>query len=147
MLGEQSISLPPSRPSVFVRHQKLIVGVVLLVLAVGYLITTSIQNTAVYYFTIPEVKARQLAPGEMVRVNGLVRAGTIEKFADGSGARFLMEDATDPSQTMAVTYKGLIPDTFVDGSEVVVEGKLSAAGAFDASTLLAKCPSKFEAET
>ncbi|GIW06744.1 MAG: cytochrome C biogenesis protein CcmE [Dehalococcoidia bacterium] len=165
MLGEQSITLPPARPSAFVRHQKLIVGVVLIALAIGYLITTSIQNTAVYYHTIPEIRARQLGPTEMVRVNGWVREGTIEKFADGSGARFLMYDANDPSQTMVVTYKGLLPDTFVDGSEVVVEGKLVAGGAagttgrapivlpngstsdlqFEASTLLAKCPSKFEA--
>jgi cytochrome c-type biogenesis protein CcmE len=162
MLGEQSIPLPPARPSAFVRHQKLIIGVVLIGLAIGYLIATSIQNTAVYYHTIPEIRARQLGPNEVVRVNGWVRPGTIEKFPDGSGARFLMYDAADPSQTMVVTYRGLLPDTFVDGSEVVVEGKLNSSGGtarapmtlasgatsdlqFEATTLLAKCPSKFEA--
>ena len=162
MLGEQPMLLPHARPSAFVRHQKLIIGVLLIGLAVGYLIATSIQNTAVYYHTIPEVRARQVGPNEIVRVNGWVRAGTIERFPDGSGARFLMYDAADPSQTMVVTYRGLLPDTFVDGSEVVVEGKVFSSGAngraplvlasgvtsdlqFEATTLLAKCPSKFEA--
>jgi cytochrome c-type biogenesis protein CcmE len=164
MLGEQSVSLPPVRSSSLARYQKPLVAFTLIALAVGYLIATSIQNTAVYYHTIPEIRARQLGPNEVVRVNGWVREGTIEKFPDGSGARFLIYDAGDPTQTMVVTYRGLLPDTFVDGAEVVIEGKLvSGAGAtsgrppvvlasgatsdlqFEATTLLAKCPSKFEA--
>ena len=41
------------------------------------------------------------------------------------------------------------PDLFKDGAEVVVEGRLVANGAgrhFEADKLMAKCPSKFEAE-
>ena len=45
---------------------------------------------------------------------------------------------------LAVNYHGIIPDTFVDGADVVVEGALSTDGTFDAHTLLAKCPSKYE---
>ncbi|MCS6802066.1 MAG: cytochrome c maturation protein CcmE [Chloroflexota bacterium] len=162
MLGEQSISLPAARVSPLTRYQKPVIAAVLVALAIGYLITTSLQTTAVYYHTIPEIRARQLAPNEIVRVNGWVREGTIEKFPDGSGARFLMYDSKDPSQTMVVTYRGLLPDTFVDGAEVVVQGKLIRSGTdgrpplilasgatsdleFEATTLLAKCPSKFEA--
>jgi cytochrome c-type biogenesis protein CcmE len=147
MLGEQSISLPqpPARTSPLVRYQKVLILAGLLILAVGYLIATSIQNTAVYYLTITELRARSLTPGEIVRVNGWVQTGTIEKAPDGTSVRFVMYDKADPSQTLVVSYRGLIPDTFVDGAEVVVEGKLLANGQFEATTLLAKCPSKFEA--
>lgn len=45
---------------------------------------------------------------------------------------------------MTVTYRGVVPDVFAPDVEVVVEGKLSQDGVFDASTLLAKCPSRYE---
>jgi len=52
---------------------------------------------------------------------------------------------TDGDSTLPVDYHGIIPDTFVDGAEVVVEGSLKHDGTFVAHMLLAKCPSKYEA--
>ncbi|MDQ8151089.1 MAG: cytochrome c maturation protein CcmE, partial [Gemmatimonadota bacterium] len=40
---------------------------------------------------------------------------------------------------------GLIPDTFSDSVDVVVEGRLGEDGVFRATTLLAKCASRYEA--
>jgi cytochrome c-type biogenesis protein CcmE len=47
--------------------------------------------------------------------------------------------------TYPVVYRGLAPDTFTDGVEVVVEGRLQPDGTFRATTLLAKCGSRYEA--
>jgi cytochrome c-type biogenesis protein CcmE len=44
-----------------------------------------------------------------------------------------------------VVYRGIIPDTFSDSVEVVVEGRLDSNGVFQATTLLAKCASRYEA--
>jgi len=52
---------------------------------------------------------------------------------------------TDGKVTYPVIYKGLVPDTFSDSADVVVEGRLDAAGTFHATTLLAKCASRYEA--
>jgi cytochrome c-type biogenesis protein CcmE len=41
-------------------------------------------------------------------------------------------------------YTGVVPDTFKDGSEIVLAGRLAADG-FHAKTITAKCPSKYEA--
>ena len=42
-------------------------------------------------------------------------------------------------------YTGLVPDTFQDGSEVVISGQLSAHGfTVDPNGVMAKCPSKYE---
>ena len=69
------------------------------------------------------------------------------------GTRSIQRDPTtllvqfqtaDASGSMPVTYKGVLPDIFADNVEVVVEGKYSQDGTFNAGTLLAKCPSKFE---
>ena len=43
-----------------------------------------------------------------------------------------------------VVYRGIAPDTFTDGVDVVVEGRLGADGTFRATTLLAKCASRYE---
>ena len=44
------------------------------------------------------------------------------------------------------TYTGIVPDTFKDGSEVVLKGHLGANGfAVEADGVMAKCPSKYVA--
>ena len=76
-------------------------------------------------------------------MNGIVKAGSIKKHQGAPGARFVLTDGT---QDLPVVYDKEVPDTFVDGSEAVVEGSLGADGTFVAATLLAKCPSKYEAQ-
>jgi cytochrome c-type biogenesis protein CcmE len=44
----------------------------------------------------------------------------------------------DGSNTLAVTYTGILPDLFREGQGVVAEGALDAAGTFRADTVLAK---------
>ncbi len=76
------------------------------------------------------------------RVNGKVTEGSIVRQASGQDVTFVMNDGTS---SLAVRYHGIIPDTFVDRADVVVEGQLLDNDVFEAHTLLAKCPSKYEA--
>ena len=57
--------------------------------------------------------------------------------------KFTIKDK-DGGATLPVDFAGIIPDTFVDDADVVVEGNRRADGIFAATTLLAKCPSKYE---
>ena len=44
------------------------------------------------------------------------------------------------------SYTGIVPDTFKDGSEVVLKGHLQTGGfAVESNGVMAKCPSKYEA--
>jgi cytochrome c-type biogenesis protein CcmE len=114
-----------------------------LVLAVGYLVLTGMQNTTVYYLTVGELQSRGAAAlGRPVRVAGNVTPGSVEKLNGGLALRFTVEDE---SGSFPVVYKGgPVPDIFGEQVQVVVEGKVQADGTFAADTLLAKCPSKFE---
>ena len=47
---------------------------------------------------------------------------------------------------LQVAYRGVVPDVFGPDVDVVVEGKLTPAGTFEATSLLAKCPSRYEAK-
>jgi cytochrome c-type biogenesis protein CcmE len=132
---------------------KLFVAAMMAVLAIGYLMFSATQTSAVYYMTIPEVEALgSEAMTQQVRVGGMVVPGSIER--DGTTLRFRIVDAepeTPPEvalqsdRLLTVVYGGVVPDIFQNEVHVVVEGKLTPAGEFDARTLLAKCPSRFEA--
>jgi len=67
--------------------------------------------------------------------------GSIVREPGGRQVEFKM---TDGAQTYNVVYRGITPDTFTDGVDVVVEGRLGRDNTFRATTLLAKCASRYE---
>ena len=89
---------------------KFIFGAVLVGGTVGFLMTSGIKETGVYFLTPSELAA---------------------KVEDGA-------------VTYPVVYRGLAPDTFTDDVDVVVEGRLEPDGTFRATSLLAKCGSRYE---
>lgn len=109
---------------------------------VGVAVSRSGSGGLVYYVTVPEFLAQGGSTATNVRVNGKVVAGSIERLPTGQDVTFTM---AGEGAEIRVAYHGIIPDTFVDGADVVVEGGLRSDGVFEASTLLAKCPSKYEA--
>lgn len=123
---------------------KVWIAVGAMVLGLAVLFGVGFKGSMVYYLTVSEFldKNGKDDLGENFRVNGNVVAGSIERGEGRMGARFVMGDGT---RTLPVAYAKETPDTFVDGSEVVVEGRLGGDGVFQAHTLLAKCPSKYEA--
>ncbi len=94
-----------------------------------------------YYLTVSEFLVDPRPADDRYRVNGKVVQGSIDRLPSGHDVRFAMSDGT---RSLGVHYNGIIPDTFVDGADVVVQGHLGADGTFQAHTLLAKCPSKYE---
>jgi len=122
---------------------KILIAITLLVAGFAVLFGVGLRGSLVYYLTVSEfLEQGQRDLGENFRINGNVVEGSIDRPASGLGATFLMSDGT---RELRVSYGKETPDTFVDGSEVVVEGALGADGVFVAHTLLAKCPSKYEA--
>jgi cytochrome c-type biogenesis protein CcmE len=94
-----------------------------------------------YYLSVSEFMQAPDQETGGFRVNGKVVDGSIQRMPTGQDVKFVM---TDGAASLAVEYHGIIPDTFVDGADVVVEGNLQQNGEFVAHTLLAKCPSKYE---
>lgn len=94
-----------------------------------------------YYLSVSEFMQAPDQETSGFRVNGKVVDGSIVRMPTGQDVKFVM---TDGVASLAVQYHGIIPDTFVDGADVVVEGSLQQNGEFVAHTLLAKCPSKYE---
>jgi cytochrome c-type biogenesis protein CcmE len=124
---------------------KFLAGGVLVLGTAGYLMASSIRDTGVYYLTPTELEGKLAADpsfrGVGVKVGARVVSGSIVRDPGGREYAFRV---TDGARTFPVIYRGIAPDTFTDGVDVVVEGRMGADGTFRATTLLAKCASRYE---
>ncbi|MBI4445292.1 MAG: cytochrome c maturation protein CcmE [Acidobacteria bacterium] len=126
---------------------RFVIAILLIVGSVAYLMFSGVKNSMVYYYGLSELHAKstELA-GSGVRLTGLVSAGTIERDNLSSTVNFSLYEKSS-GKSMPIRYQGVIPDTFKDDAEVVVEGVYRPEESyFLATTLLAKCPSKYEAQ-
>ena len=120
---------------------KFIIAIAIIALTVGQLVYGGVKDTMVYYLTVQELRAQvPTVYDSRVRVSGMVVPGTIVKDNNGS----LEFQITDGTETIDVQYEGIIPDIFADDVEAVVEGVYAKNDVFEADTLLAKCPTKYE---
>lgn len=123
------------------KHFKFGAAITVIVLALGYLAWTGVQETKSYYVTIKELHA--LGDGaytKHLRVSGFVQPGSIKQ--SGTHADFTLEE---DGQTLQVSYKGSEPppDTFKDHAQALAIGDLGKDGVFRANQLQAKCASKY----
>ena len=125
-------------------RRKFLIGGIVVVLAIAYLVYAGMQSTTMYYLTPTELLARgSSAYGEQLRLAGKVKPDSVQSEPKTMTLRFTVVDEADAAKTLPVVYKGVVPDSFKPDAEVVLEGKLSEQGVFEASTLLAKCPTKY----
>jgi cytochrome c-type biogenesis protein CcmE len=126
---------------------KFIIGAALVLTTVGFLMTSGIKETGVYFLTPSELAEKvQTDPSFHdigVKMGARVVHGTIERDV---GTQTISFEVTDGEQTYPVVYRGIAPDTFTDDVDVVVEGRLAPDGTFHATSLLAKCGSRYESE-
>jgi len=114
---------------------------VFILLLLGYLAYTGVQDSKSYYVTIKELhKMGDGAYSKRLRVAGNVQPGSIKRT--GTHVQFvLMEE----DQRVSVDYTGTEapPDTFKDDSQALADGSFGRDGVFHAKQLQAKCASKY----
>lgn len=136
----------PTAPAVPRGHLRLLV--VLLVMAVGIvaLVMTSFKDAAIYAKNVDQIMAEGAGlAGRRLRVEGNLVHGSLERRDQPCEYRFTIKGK---EAELPVRFpQCVVPDTFRDvpGMDVgvTVEGKL-AGGAFEATQVMAKCPSKYE---
>ena len=131
------------------KNGRFLLGLAGVALVVTYLIWTGVSETMVYYLTPTELLARAAADPSLhevgVKVSGRVVPGS---YAQGEGAllhHFTVRDLENEEFTFPVEFRDVLPDTFSDEVEVVVEGRYREDGVFEATTVLTKCGSRYEA--
>jgi len=113
----------------------------IIVIALGYLAYTGVQDSKSYYVTIKELNGMgNDAYSKRLRVAGNVQPGSIKR--QGTHLEFLL---VEQDRTLPVVYNGTEapPDTFKDNAQALAEGKFGHDGVFHASNIQAKCASKY----
>lgn len=131
------------------KNGRFMVGLVGVAAVVTYLIWTGVSETMVYYMTPVELMERVEADPTFhdvgVKVGGQVVPGSYSRVEGELLHVFTVHDLVDEGTTFVVEYRDALPDTFTDEVEVVLEGRLRPDGVFEATTLLTKCGSRYEA--
>jgi cytochrome c-type biogenesis protein CcmE len=135
------------------RNGRFMVGLVGVAAVVTYLIWTGVSDTMVYYLTPAELEAKIMADPTFrdvgVKVSGRVVPGTHVEVAGQLLHRFDIHDMDNPDIVITVEYDNVLPDTFSDSEsmvvDAVVEGRFRPDGVFEATSVLTKCGSRYEA--
>lgn len=119
------------------RHKRLaiIASAVTALGVASILVLNAFQSNLVFFFSPSQVAAKEAPIGKSFRIGGLVAEGSVQREDGSTIVRFAV---TDTAQTVPVVYTGILPDLFREGKGVVAQGKMSAAGIFEADEVLAK---------
>jgi cytochrome c-type biogenesis protein CcmE len=112
----------------------LVAAAIVAVLAAVLLAMWGLKDRAAYFYTPADITAGRAADGKAIRLGGMVEKGSVRREADGVTIRFIV---TDGDARTPVSYRGIVPDLFREGSGVVAEGRMQR-GTFVADTILAK---------
>jgi cytochrome c-type biogenesis protein CcmE len=107
---------------------------------VGLMFTTLREDTQ-YYKHVDEVMSNPTPwHGKQLKLHGYVEG--VKRKPNTLEYRFKVQNN---GHLVQASYTGIVPDTFKEGAEVVLDGKLSAeAFHVDKDGVMAKCPSKYE---
>ncbi len=130
---------PRPRPALTRRRRRLYLLAAAAVVLAGAaaLILNAFRDSLVFFYSPTEIATRADIPKDrMIRVGGLVEQGSVARAGDE--VRF---SVTDTAHSLAVVYRGILPDLFREGQGVVAQGRLAARGGetvFEAREVLAK---------
>jgi cytochrome c-type biogenesis protein CcmE len=126
------------------KFAKIAVTAVVLFSAFSGLLWYSLQQDTSYYKRVDEV---MVSPsnwkGKSLKIHGYVVKGTWMQKPNTLEYQFQVENK---GSVVRASYTGILPDTFKDEAEVVLDGRLTADDHFQVAPngVMAKCPSKYE---
>jgi len=123
---------------------KIVISVLVIGGGVGYFMFQAMQSSWAYYYSVDDFVANSAAAGSnSLRIAGRVKENSVARDVQKIQLSFILAGSKNE---VPIQFKGSVPDNFAESREVVVEGKLDAAGVFQANTLLTKCESKYKAK-
>ena len=123
----------PKSPKARRRLWVVAIAAPVLAVAVG-LSLYAMRDSVTFFFSPSEANAETAPAGRVIRLGGLVEAGSVVRGLDGEVAFAV----TDNAATTRVVFQGDLPDLFREGQGVVTKGAFENGGVFRATQVLAK---------
>jgi cytochrome c-type biogenesis protein CcmE len=119
---------------------KIAVTCIVLVGALAGLMYTTLSEGTEYYMHVDEVMTNPMSwQGKRLQLHGFV--ADLRQRPDSLDYKF---EVRNNGKIITARYTGIVPDTFKNGSEVVLKGQLHSDGfAVEPNGVMAKCPSKY----
>ena len=127
------------------RARARLIGVTAIIVIAIVAALYGLRPSVAAYETVAQIAKGGVKAGTRVQVGGAVVAGSWDK--QSNPMKFTIRDETDSSgtgPTLKVVYSGTAPNTFGDGVVAIVTGQLDQGGVVQASTMITKCPSKYQ---
>ena len=121
------------------------ISAAIIVGTLGVFMAQSMQDSLAYFKNVDEVMTEpaQWYDKDM-NLHGWVVPNSIYGNPETLEWQFEVKSGT---HVVLARYQGTVPDTFQDDAEVVLKGRLTAAGFHvQPDGVVAKCPSKYEAQ-
>jgi len=117
------------------RHKRLAIigGIVAAVGVAAALVLNAFQSNLVFFYSPSQVADKEAPLNRTFRIGGLVQQGSLKR--NGTDVQFIV---TDTAKSVAVQYRGILPDLFKEGKGVVAQGQIRDDGVFVAREVLAK---------
>ncbi len=112
-----------------------VAGVVVGVAIAGGLALRAFQDNVTFFFDPSQIAAGAVPKGERFRLGGMVTKGSVQRSPGSLEVHFIV---TDFKHDVPVSYTGVLPDLFKEGTGVVAHGRLTPQGVFVADEVLAK---------
>ena len=128
--------------TIFTNRGKILIGLVVLIGALGYLGFMAFQSATVFYYTVSEMNALEsISDGKVVRVSGKLAPDSFFREDGSTLAHFTLTDGTE---TLHAAHDGVLPGLFFnEHSEIILEGNRTPGGVFESQNIIVKCPSKY----
>lgn len=123
---------------------KIAATALILVVAFAGLLYSTLNEGTEYYKHVDEVMTNPTAwEGKRLQLHGFVVDDSILRRPDTLDYLFKVQSN---GSVVTARYTGVVPDTFKNGAEVVLKGRLGPEGfKVDSNGVMAKCPSKYQA--
>jgi cytochrome c-type biogenesis protein CcmE len=104
----------------------------------------AMKSSISYYYSVDDYATNaEVIKNHSLRLAGIVKESSVVRDLEKVDLRFTLAGTNNE---IPVSYKGSIPDNFVEEGEVVVEGRVDTNGIFQADILMTKCESKYKAK-
>lgn len=130
------------------------IGLVVILAAFGVLIASSLNSNAVRQIPVEKLRLADSRGdslvGQRLRVVGFVGKAPVKSVQESTASGMVKAHhftVVDKNQSVKVTFRDALPDTFRAGGPVQVDGVYKAPGVMEADHVYTKCPSKYEAES
>jgi len=132
-------------------QKKYLVASVLLVAALGFLVTSSLKAGTMKSVPVENLRAADKKPnsyvGQTLRAVGFVGKAPVKSSlmqTPNGAVKTVQFEVVEGKSKLLVSYGDTLPDTFRAGGPVQVDGLYVSEGKIEANRVLTKCPSKYE---